>query len=483
MIYYKSTRGDNKPYKFSETILKGIAEDGGLFIPEEIPQFTLNQLRLLLKKSYQTRASFIFNLFRTDFTKDTIKRIITTAYSTNFDDHQIAPLVQLKDNQYLLELWHGPTSSFKDLALQIMPLFFSEAAEKKSVQYLILVATSGDTGTAALTGYKDKKKVSIIALYPKTHVSKLQELQMITQEGNNLTVYAVPGDFDAVQKIVKAVFNDKGFNKKLFAKYQTILSSANSINWGRLIPQIIYHISGYIDLVDRHIISLGDKIDIAVPTGNFGNILGVFYAKKMGLPVRKLICASNANNVLTQFLQTGIYDISNRKLIKTPSPAMDILVASNIERLLYEITKNPKKVSKWMTELKTNGKFEADNDVKIILQKEFFADWVSNKMCLANISRIYNQTKYLMDPHTSCAQEVAQRYIEYNSITSPVIICSTAHFAKFEREKSISSPSSSIPKSLTELKDKKIRHTQKCKATPSALEKKIEQFLSDIILT
>lgn len=483
MIYYKSTRGNSRPYKFSETILKGIAEDGGLFIPEEIPQFTLNQLRLLLKTSYQERASFIFNLFRTDFTKDAIKRIVNTAYSTNFDDHQIAPLVQLKDNQYLLELWHGPTLSFKDLALQIMPLFFSEAAEKKSVQYLILVATSGDTGTAALAGYKDKKKVSIIALYPKTHVSKLQELQMTTQEGNNLAVYAVPGDFDAVQKIVKAVFNDKDFNKELLVKYQTILSSANSINWGRLIPQIIYHISGYIDLVDRRIISLGDKIDIAVPTGNFGNILGAFYAKRMGLPVRKLICASNANNVLTQFLQTGIYDISNRKLMKTPSPAMDILVASNIERLLYEITKNPKKVSGWMTELRTKGKFKVDNDVKTTLQKEFSADWISNEICSVNISKIYNQTEYLMDPHTSCAQEAAQRYIEHNSIISPVIICSTAHFAKFEREKSISVTNISIPKNLTELKDKKIRHTEKCSATQSALEKKIKKFLFDIILT
>ncbi|MDO8639631.1 MAG: threonine synthase [bacterium] len=510
MIYYKSTRGDRGLYTFSEAVLKGIAEDGGLFVPEIIPQFTLGELKLLSKKSYQEQAIFIFNLFQTNITENAIRRFVNKAYSTNFNNPLIAPVVHLKENQYFLELWHGPSATFKDLALQIMPLLFSEslninnktriAMGEKPVKYLLLVATSGDTGKAALEGYKDKENIFIIILYPDNHVSKLQELQMVTQEGNNLAVYALNGDFDAVQTTVKEVFNDKKFNQELFNKYQILLSSANSINWGRLVPQIVYYVSSYIDLIGKNILTWGDQINITVPTGNFGNILAAFYAKKMGLPIKKLICASNTNNVLTEFLKTGVYDIKNRKLTQTPSPSMDILVASNIERLLFTITGSAEKVSLWMHELKKKRKFEVDNATKTVLQNEFYADWVSSQDCLTNIKTIYNKTNYLMDPHTSVAQEVAERYLKQDSFSSPMIICSTAHWAKFakdvyralknHKEKLVMdefkiietitkfAPGNPVPKNLYELKNKIIKHKQKCEADQNVLEKKIKEFLN-----
>lgn len=509
MIKYKSTRGDKKRYSFSQALLKGIAEDGGLLVPEIIPQFTFNQLRLLLKKSYQQRAAFIFNLFQTDFSASRIKRIIKKAYSLNFDNARIVPVVHLKDRQYISELWHGPTSAFKDLALQIMPLFFSEIVKmenqkrtkrgKKPLRYLILVATSGDTGKAAMEGYKDKDYISIITLFPDGFISKLQELQMTTQEGNNVAVYALSGNFDAVQACIKDVFGDKQFTHKLVKQQQTLLSSANSINWGRLIPQIIYHINNYIELVNQRVIKLGEAIDITVPTGNFGNILAAFYAKKMGLPIRKLICASNSNNILTDFIHTGIYDISTRDLIQTPSPSMDILIASNIERLLYILTNSTKKVTTWMQNLKTRRKFVVDELTKTAFQREFIADWVSNQDCLANIKEVYTKTHCLLDPHTSVAQLVTERFISQESDRIPVIICATAHWAKFAKDiyrafkdgshkstpdeflvlKEINQlvPNSSIPKNLTNLQNKPVRHTQKFQADYQIFEKKIKEFL------
>jgi len=411
MISYTSTRGDNKKNTFSEAILKGMAPDGGLFVPNKLPRFSLNELRKLSKKSYQERAVFIFNLFETNFSDDVIKKIVAQAYASQFDIQNITPVVHLKDNQYILELWHGPTAAFKDIALQIMPLFFLEAIkkEKSNFRYLILAATSGDTGKAALEGYKDKENISAIVFYPNGKVSQLQQLQMQTQEGRNVSVYALLGGFDKVQTLVKDIFQDTAFNKKLLKK-GIILSSANSINWGRLIPQIVYHVSSYIDLVNQKVITFGDAIDVVVPSGNFGNLLAAFYAKKMGLPIRKFVCASNKNNVLTGFFQTGTYDITNRSLSKTPSPSMDILIASNIERLLFLITNDAKQVSLWMRELRTKKKFSVDSATKKILQEEFSADWVSNKECLQNIKRIYDDTHYLMDPHTSIAQIVAERY-------------------------------------------------------------------------
>lgn len=509
MIHYKSTRGEDTSYTFSEVILKGIAPDGGLFVPKKIPAITREDLQNLTNKSYQERAKRIFQLFETDFTDDQIKEIVDEAYSSNFDDKKIAPLIHLKNKQYILELWHGPTAAFKDMALQIMPLFFSEAIEKnnqqrnknneKPLRYLILVATSGDTGKAALEGYKNKKNASVIVFYPDGQVSKLQQLQMQTQEGKNVKVFAVKGDFDDTQTLVKNIFNDKQFNDELRNTYQTVLSSANSINWGRLIPQIVYHVTSYLDLVAQKAITLGDEVDIAVPSGNFGNLLAAFYAKKMGLPIRKLICASNENNVLTHFLKTGIYSVKNRKLIMTPSPSMNILIASNIERLLHLITNNPKQVALWMNELKIHGEFEVDDATKAILQHEFFADWVTNDDCLTNIKKIFTEQHYLMDTHTSVAQIVTERYIMQNNTVTPVIVSATANWAKFTKDiakalgihaeqsddeftliRKICSLQQTIqaPQSLISLQQKKQRFTESINADQTFVEELIKEINS-----
>lgn len=494
MISYHSTRGENL-YTFSQAILKGIADDGGLFVPEKIPQITNIELKLLINNSYPELAEYIFNLFATDFSKSIIKKIVYQAYSSNFDSKEIAPLNYLKNNQYILELWHGPTSAFKDIALQSMPLFFSEAMKKSktSLRYLILVATSGDTGKAALEGYKNKENISIVVFYPHGHVSQLQKLHMQTQEGNNVSVYALAGDFDTVQTLVKDIFRDTEYNKQLLEK-GFVLSSANSINWGRLLPQVVYYVSSYLDLINKKRIALGEHIDVVVPSGNFGNLLAAFYAKKIGLPIRKFVCASNTNNVLTEFLQTGVYDISKRTLSKTPSPSMDILIASNIERLLHTITNDSKKVAGWMNELKTNKKFVVNDATKKVLHKEFFADWVSNEDCLKNIKKIFDETNYLIDPHTSVAQLVAERYIKQNNISTPVVICSTAHWAKFAKDVYVSlfpdkeTPADdfaiidaicsldkniSAPDSLRKLKEKKQIYTEVLTADKEAIEKLI----------
>lgn len=502
MILYKSTRGkDKKLYSFLDAMLKGIAQDGGLLVPERIPHVSSEQLKTLKQTSYQKKAIFVLKQFQTDLSEHALKKIVDTAYAGNFDNPSIVPVVHLKENQYMLELWHGPTLSFKDIALQIMPLLFLEALKKNRtpLRYLILVATSGDTGKAALVGYKDRDNISIMVIYPHNHVSKLQELQMTTQEGSNVAIYAMHGDFDAVQRVVKDIFNDKVFNQKLLDNYQTVLSSANSINWGRLLPQIVYYVSSYIDLVDRKVIQWGNRIDIVVPTGNFGNILAGFYAKNMGVPIQKLICASNANNVATSFLQTGVYDITKRKLIKTPSPSMDILIASNIERLLFMITNDAKKVSGWMKNLREKKKFIVDTKTKELLQDEFYADWASNEESLLNIKRVFQQTRYLMDPHTSVAQTIAQGYSQKMGVGVPLVICSTAHWSKFAKDvyqalvptKSGTladdfdmlgsvvklAPSVTIPKVIKELKNKKIIYKKRCKADKEDLKDAIVDFV------
>lgn len=498
MISYQSTRGTRSRFKFSEVIIKGIADDGGLFVPTKIPQINLGDLKFLLQTTYKKKALFVFNLFETGFNKGLLKKLISKAYSSNFDNPQIAPLIHLKDSQYVLELWHGPTSAFKDMALQIMPSLFSEGAEKSHNHYLILVATSGDTGKAALEGYKGIKGIKIFVFYPIDGVSKLQELQMITQEGINAKIIGMNGNFDDVQKSIKETFNDREFNQLLKNKHKIILSSANSVNWGRLLPQIIYHLNSYIELVEQRKIKLGDQIDIAVPTGNFGNILAAFYAKKMGLPIRRLICVSNENNVLTEFLQTGIYDIRNRKLIKTPSPSMDIVIASNIERLLYEITKDPEKISLWMRQLREEKRFVIGANTLKIIKNEFYADWVSNEDCLLTIKNVYDETGYLMDPHTAVAQAVVDRYKKKYGSDVPIVICSTAHWAKFASDvyKALTGiistddefeilskitkliPSATVPKNISELKSKKVRHTGKCAEGKEAVEQVILQYLA-----
>ena len=369
-LEYRSTRGqDLRRYQFTDTLLISTATDGGLLVPESLPHFSQDNLNHLVSLNYAERVQYIINAFQPNLTPEAIKIDTERAYGQNFDHPAIAPIVTLKANQHIEELWHGPTSAFKDMALQLMPLMSSRAAEyenklreetgKHPIHYLVLAATSGDTGKAAAEGYKDVSGFSIIVFYPYKRVSTLQELQMDTQEGDNVAVHAMKGDFDGVQGSVKEVFGDKALQRLLQEK-NIALSSANSINWGRILPQIAYHISGYVELMRTGKVNPGSKIDIAVPTGNFGNLLAAFYAKQMGLPINKLICASNENNVLTQFLETGVYDIKNRKLVQTPSPSMDILIASNVERLLYAIINDPQKVSLWMNELKKDGCFTVD---------------------------------------------------------------------------------------------------------------------------
>lgn len=514
MIFYKSTRGNKKLYKFSEVILKGMADDGGLFVPEKFPKLKPDQLKRLLNTSYREKALFVFNLFETDFEKKDLKKIIGNSYSANFDDPRITPLKQLKKNQYILELWHGPTLAFKDLALQLTANLFTEALRinqedchdrlsrdrNDKTTYLIIVATSGDTGKAALEGYKDKKRISIIVFYPDSGVSTLQELSMITQKGKNVGVFAVAGNFDDVQGSVKEIFADKKFNQKILKEKNVALSSANSINWGRLFPQIVYHVKSYVDLVERKQIKFGDQIDIAVPTGNFGNILSAFYAKKMGIPIRKLICASNENNVFTQFLTEGKYDIRTRKMARTPSPSMNILIGSNLERLLYELTGDSKRVSDWLKKLKENKYFRVDSDICAMLKKIFHADWVSNDNCLSTIRTTLKDTGYLLDPHTAVAKTVVEKYCRENPSGIPVVICSTAHWSKFAKDiykalKGISYDDNlktnefdlleeikkwtnqEIPKNIAELRKKKIRFEEKCGPRKENMEKVILQFL------
>lgn len=509
MIKYHSTRGqDTYAYTFSQAILKGLADDGGLLIPERMPTFELSALSSLVGKTYQEIAEFVFALFATDLSATVIKQIVAQAYAENFTATAITPVIHLTDNQYVMELWHGPTAAFKDLALQIMPLFFETAVKEentlrvargeKPLHYLILVSTSGDTGKAALEGYKDKENMSILAMYPDQRISFLQERQMITQTGDNVAVYAVEGDFDAVQEIAKQIFNDKEFKQTLLDKQQAVLSSANSINWGRLMPQIVYYIAAYVNLVAQHGLQMGDLIDVAVPTGNFGNILAAFFAKKMGLPIRRLLCAVNANHVLADFLQTGVYDIGQRPLIKTPSPSMDILIASNIERLLYLLTQDGKQVAAWMQQLKENKKFVVDSATLALLKENFYADWATNQDSLANIQRVFADTHYLLDPHTSVAQLVTQRYLQQNAESVPVVICATAHWSKFAGEiypllsQELEAaddfdiltqivklhPQLTIPPNILALKQLPIRHTSKLPADYKVVEQAVIRRLT-----
>ena len=493
MITYTSTRGDETSYTFSEAILKGIASDGGLLVPETIPHISLIETQALQNASYQEIALFIFKKFQTDLSDDVLQNIIQKAYDSQFDSKDITPVVHLKDKQYFLELWHGPTSAFKDMALQIMPLLFGQARKMHAPQtnYLILAATSGDTGKAALEGFKDLPGISVFVMYPKGRVSQIQELQMQTQEGSNVQVLALQGDFDDCQKLVKQIFADKQFHQKLLQERNMLLSSANSINWGRLIPQIVYYFFGYMQLVKKSAIVFGDEIDVVVPSGNFGNSLAGLYAKKMGLPVGKIICASNENNVLTEFIKTGVYDIRSRHIVRTPSPAIDILVANNIERLLYRITHDQKKVATWMQELAEKRVFRIDAKTKAILQETFASGWVDEKTCLTNIKRVFDQTGYLMDTHTSVAAQVAEEYVSKR----PQLIFSTAHFAKFATdvyagltgkrgeedeflllEKIMKTAKNvTIPVNIAELAKKKKIHMKECVVDKKMIEKTIMQ--------
>lgn len=432
-MYYKSTRNSSVRVGSAQAIAQGISKDGGLFVPENIPEISLEDIKALGELNYRGRAAFVFGKFLTDFTEQEIRYCVDSAYNTKaFDSDNIAELAHLFDGTYMLELWHGPTCAFKDMALQILPYLLTTSTKKLGTdkKVVILVATSGDTGKAALEGFKDAPDTSILVFYPDDGVSAMQKKQMTTQEGENVGVCAIKGNFDDAQNGVKAIFTDPDIAAKL-EQNGMMFSSANSINWGRLAPQIIYYISSYAQLVKNSEITLGDKVNIVVPTGNFGNILAAYYAKHMGLPVNKLICASNANNVLTDFLTTGIYD-RNRDFHATISPSMDILISSNLERLLYILSgENDALINEWFTSLANTGRYEVSDDVKTKLFEEFSAGCCNDEQTKATIKEIYDKYSYTCDTHTAVAVKVYQDYKAKTGDNTKTIIASTASPYKF----------------------------------------------------
>ncbi len=432
---YASTRDSSLKKKSADAIVKGLSDEGGLFVPESIPTLSKDEILGLCDMSYVDRAYAVFSKFLTDFTDKELRYCVQSAYnSKNFDSDNIAEVAKLKDKKYILELWHGPTCAFKDMALQILPYLLTTSAKKvvDGKHIAILVATSGDTGKAALEGFKDVSGTSISVFYPEDGVSPMQKRQMTTQEGNNVNVCAVKGNFDDCQNGVKAIFTDKSIAEKLAAK-NILLSSANSINWGRLAPQIVYYVSTYAQLVKDKEIEYGDKVNIVVPTGNFGNILAAYYAKLMGIPVNKLICASNSNNVLTDFINTGVYD-RNRKFYTTVSPSMDILISSNLERLLYHLTgENDKLINEWFGALKISGKYEVSAEVKSKLSELFFAGCCSDDETKTQIHKTFESEHYLLDTHSAVAVKVYEDYKAKTGDNTPTIIASTANPYKFGR--------------------------------------------------
>ncbi len=432
-MQFKSTRDVSVSVSSAMAIKTGLSSDGGLFLPEAIPHVDLNTIEGLASVSYNERAKKILSLFLTDFTDEELTDCVNKAYNREkFETEEIAPVYKTNDGTYFLELWHGPTCAFKDMALQILPHLLSKSIKKtgETKEVVILVATSGDTGKAALEGFKDVLGTRIIVFYPADGVSDIQKRQMVTQEGNNVDVAAVVGNFDDAQSGVKKIFTDKEYSDML-AQNNFMLSSANSINWGRLVPQIVYYFSAYANLLKNSEIKLGEKINFVVPTGNFGNILAGYYAKEMGLPINKLICASNENNVLTDFIKTGVYD-KERAFKTTISPSMDILISSNLERLLFIATKgDDKKVSLWMNELKENGKYEVSADVMEVIGSNFVAGCCTDEETLAEIKKADAENSYVMDTHTAVAKKVYNDYKKATGDETKTVIVSTASPFKF----------------------------------------------------
>ena len=435
---YISTRSKIAPVSSAEAILQGLSTDGGLFVPETIPKLSLEEIKSLIDKNYSQRAVTILKKFLTDYTEDELSECAELAYDW-FDIESKVPLtILIKDKEHtdspvgVMELWHGPTSAFKDMALQMLPQLMSKALKKvgETKEILILVATSGDTGKAALAGFADVPQTKIMVFYPAEGVSKIQKLQMVTQKGKNVNVTAVKGNFDDCQNGVKKIFGDENIRAEL-EKSNVKLSSANSINWGRLVPQICYYFSSYVEFVKSDAIKFGNGVNIAVPTGNFGNILAAYYAKRMGLPVKKLICASNVNHILTDFFNTGVYD-RNRDFYKTITPSMDILISSNLERLLYHETGGDMKAVKgFMNDLNSGGKYKIPAPLKKKLDKIFYADYATEEETLGIIREIFGNYKYVVDTHTAVAMMVTGKYRRNTHDMSPVILASTASPFKF----------------------------------------------------
>lgn len=430
-LMYRSTRSENETVTASQAILKGLASDGGLFVPTTIPKLGVS-LDELAKMSYKETAYTVMKEFLTDFTEEELKACIDKAYDSKFDTEEIAPLVKA-EGAYYLELFHGSTIAFKDMALSILPHLLTTSAKKNHVknEIVILTATSGDTGKAALAGFSDVPATRIVVFYPKGGVSPIQEKQMVTQKGANTFVVGIHGNFDQAQSGVKAIFGDKDLEKEMDqAGFQ--FSSANSINIGRLVPQIVYYVYAYSKLLENEEIKNGEKINVVVPTGNFGNILAAYYAKNMGLPIDKLICASNENKVLFDFFSNGIYD-KNRDFILTTSPSMDILISSNLERLIYRIAGNDsKKNEELMSQLSTNGKYEITAEMREAL-KDFYGNYASEEETAAVIKRNYEETGYVIDTHTAVAAVVFDKYKKATNDTNKAVIASTASPFKFTR--------------------------------------------------
>ena len=429
---YVSTRDSSLNFSAAQAIVQGLSREGGLLLPETIPQLAAGELEQLAALPYAQRAARVMGKYLEDFTDDELLGFAKLAYrDEKFDDPAAAPVVSLNETTHVMELWHGPTCAFKDMALQMLPYLLTASLKKtgETRTVCILVATSGDTGKAALEGFCDVPGTKILVFFPRDGVSDIQKLQMITQTGENVGVCAVEGNFDDAQNGVKAIFSDPALREELDKKGY-FLSSANSINWGRVLPQVVYYISAYCDLMNAGKIKAGEKINFCVPTGNFGDILAGWYAWKMGLPVSRLICASNENNVLTDFIQTGTYD-RNRPFHTTTSPSMDILISSNLERLLYGITGSDAQVRDYMAQLSDTGRYTVSADVLAAVQQDFAAGWCDDARVGKEIADLFRGSGYLMDTHTAVAWSVLKDYRAKTGDETPTVVVSTASPFKF----------------------------------------------------
>ncbi len=492
-LMYQSTRSNSEKVTASQAILRGLASDGGLFVPESIPSLDIS-LESISKMSYKEIAYEVMKLFFTDFTESELKNCIEKAYDNKFDTSEIASLVK-KGDAYYLELFHGATIAFKDMALSILPHLLTTSAKKNNIknEIVILTATSGDTGKAALAGFADVEGTRIIVFYPKNGVSHIQERQMVTQKGANTSVIGITGNFDDAQSGVKAMFNNKELAKALNSQgYQ--FSSANSINIGRLVPQVVYYVYAYSRLLADDAVKNGELVNFVVPTGNFGNILAAYYAKNMGVPVNKLICASNQNKVLFDFFETGIYD-KNREFILTSSPSMDILISSNLERLIYKITGDDAQATRQMMDLLTKeGRYEITSAMRKQMSV-FVGGWADEKRTAAEIKMVYENTGYVLDTHTAVASAVYHDYKQKTDDTSITVIASTASPYKFgtsvmgaisEKYKNMDDfalidelaklSNTEIPRAISEIRHADVIHNTVCETVD--MQKEVEKILA-----
>ena len=487
---YKSTRNGAIRVSAAQAITQGLSKEGGLFVPDSFPELEMADIEVLAEKPYTERAIEILSLFLTDFSDEQLVHCVESAYTAEkFGSDSIIRIEELNENTDMLELWHGPTCAFKDMALQLLPYLLTTSAKivGNEKEIVILVATSGDTGKAALAGFQDVPGTGIVVFYPEDGVSPMQKRQMTTQEGKNVAVCAIKGNFDDAQTAVKQIFTDKELAERM-EKNNKMFSSANSINWGRLVPQVVYYIAAYAQLIADKTIKVGDPINICVPTGNFGNILAAYYAKKMGLPFNKLICASNSNKVLTDFIRTGTYD-KNREFHTTISPSMDILISSNLERLLYDLyDQDDAAIRALYKDLAETGSFTVSNEVKAKLQEHFHGAWCDDEQTQGIIRDCFEEETYLCDTHTAVAVHAALEYRHGSGDETRTLIASTADPYKFtasvlgavydempedeyEQIDTLNRLSGlAVPASLAELRDKEIRFTRSIEKTAIADE-------------